>query len=196
MPRDVTTQPIIPRVPLPGIVSHRIQLWWSPTDISPFSRTTGGPLNHTARTVTPTNSHKAPPKQYHPRWSNTRLHRTNWLHTIANAQARARGLELSQQGGGRLNPINPPVLDNAPKLASSIPHTITSLEDWAHLLRTYTHEQFPSLLTRHDDKSCIPCTDASSVALLRRSQIERYVYGAWQDTREVHNCMEGKFKIL
>jgi hypothetical protein len=63
-------------------------------------------------------------------------------------------------------------------------------------LRIYTHEQLPSLLTQHDDKSCIPCKDASSVALLRRSQIERYVYGAWQDTHEVHDCIKSIFKIL
>ncbi len=68
------------------------------------------------------------------------------LQTNANAQARIKGLKLSQQGGERLNPINPPVSDTALSLAPSIPHPITSLEDWAHLLRTYTHEQYSSLL--------------------------------------------------
>ena len=64
------------------------------------------------------------------------------------------------------------------------------------MLRTHTHEEFSSLLTQYDDYSCILCEDASSVALLRLSQIERYVYWAWQDTQEVQNCMEGIFKIL
>jgi len=124
------------------------------------------------------------------------LDRANWLQTVANAQARVKGIELSQQGGGHVNPINPPVPDNARGSATSIPHPITSLEDWAHVLRNYTHEQFSSVLTQRDDKSCIPCTDASSEALLRRSQIERYSYGTWQDTREVQYCMEGIFKLL
>jgi len=38
--------------------------------------------------------------------------------------------------------------------------------------------------------------DSSSLALLKRSQIERYSYGAWQDTREIQDYMEGIFKIL
>jgi len=66
MPRNFTTHHIIPRVPFPGIVSDKTQLWWSPTDISPYSRTASPPLNPTARTATPSNSHKALPKQYHP----------------------------------------------------------------------------------------------------------------------------------
>ena len=38
--------------------------------------------------------------------------------------------------------------------------------------------------------------DVSGVELLRPSQIHHYVYGEWQGTLEIQQCLEGIFKIL
>jgi hypothetical protein len=38
--------------------------------------------------------------------------------------------------------------------------------------------------------------DVSRVALLRPSHIHHYVYGEWQGTLEIQECLDGIFKIL
>ena len=129
-------------------------------------------------------------------WSTSRFQRNTRIKTKANAPIRTRGPALFQTGGGRTLPPSPPVPTQEPRLLSLHQLLITSLAEWARMLRTHTHEQLSSLLTQYNDYSCIPCEDASSVSLLRPSQIKRYVHGAWQDIQEVYDCMEGIFKIL
>jgi hypothetical protein len=64
------------------------------------------------------------------------------------------------------------------------------------MLHTHTHEEFATLVTLHKDHTCPPCRDVSGVALLRPSQIQHYVYGEWQGTMEIQECLDGIFKVL
>jgi len=64
------------------------------------------------------------------------------------------------------------------------------------MLLTHTHEDFAALATLHTYHTCPPCRDMSGVALLRPSQIQHYVYGGWQGTLEIQECLNGIFKIL
>jgi len=63
------------------------------------------------------------------------------------------------------------------------------------MLLTHTHEEFASLATLHTYHTYPPCKHVSEVALLRPSQIQHYVYGGWQGTLEIQECMDGIFKI-
>ena len=83
---------------------------------------------------------------------------------------------------------------------SRIPPLITTLRVCSQMLLTHTHEEFASLADFHTCTwntlymSCI--WNVSRVALLRPSQIQRYVYGGWQGTLEIQECLCGKFKII
>jgi hypothetical protein len=70
------------------------------------------------------------------------------------------------------------------------------MKDWALFLQPHTHEDFASLLALYEAHSCTPCGDASSTALIRPFRIKRYVYGEWQDTLEIQECMTDFFQIL
>ena len=70
------------------------------------------------------------------------------------------------------------------------------MEDWANQLLTQTHEKFATLATLQSDGDCPPCMDVSGKALLLPSQIHQYVYGEWQGSLEVQDCLEGIFNIL
>ena len=76
------------------------------------------------------------------------------------------------------------------------PTPIPTIQDWAHLLRTHTHEEFAALALRQEDHSCPPSMDISGAALIRPSQIHHYVFGEWQYTLEVQDCLEGIFRLL
>jgi hypothetical protein len=65
------------------------------------------------------------------------------------------------------------------------PPLVTSLEEWAYVLLTHTHEAFASLVFLYKDHSCLPCEDASSMALIRPSYIKHYICGWWQRTLEI-----------
>jgi hypothetical protein len=58
------------------------------------------------------------------------------------------------------------------------------------------HEEFTSLALLYKDHTCPPCMDVSGVTLIRPSQIHHYVYGEWQGTLEIHECLEGIFRLL
>ena len=45
------------------------------------------------------------------------------------------------------------------------------------MLNTHTREDFASLAVLYQDHSCMPCEDASFMALIRPSQIKHCVYG-------------------
>jgi len=79
---------------------------------------------------------------------------------------------------------------------SPSPPPIPSMKNWALMQNTHTHEEFASLIALYEDHSCTPCEDASSAALIRPSQIKQYVYGGWQGTLEIRECMTGLFRIL
>jgi hypothetical protein len=103
----------------------------------------------------------------------------------------------SASGGG----LPTPTQEHGPKVEAISPipgqnPPITSIEDWAHLLLTHTHEEFASLATRQHDRACPPCRDVSGTGLLLPSQIHHYVYGEWQGTMEVQDCLDGIFNIL
>jgi len=63
------------------------------------------------------------------------------------------------------------------------------------MLQTHTHEEFASLALLHMDRTCPPCMDVLGVALIRPSQIHFYVFGEWQGTLEVQECLERVFRI-
>ncbi len=73
---------------------------------------------------------------------------------------------------------------------------IPAIQDWAHLIRTHTHEEFAALALLQEDHSCPPCRDISGAALILPSQIHRYVFGSWKDTLEVQDCLEGILRLL
>ena len=64
------------------------------------------------------------------------------------------------------------------------------------MLLTHTHEEFATLATLQKDHACPPCRNVSGVALLHPSKIHHYVYGEWQGSLEVHDCLDGIFNIL
>jgi len=68
--------------------------------------------------------------------------------------------------------------------------------DWIHILHKYTHKEFAELAALYEDVTGPPCMDVSSAVLLRPSQIQHYMYGGWQGTLEVQECLEGIFKLL
>ena len=76
------------------------------------------------------------------------------------------------------------------------PTPIPTIREWARLLHTHTHEEFVALAFLHKDHSCPPCLNVSGAALIRPSQIHHYVFGSWQDTLDVHECLEGIFRLL
>jgi hypothetical protein len=49
------------------------------------------------------------------------------------------------------------------------PTPIPTIQDWAHLLRTHTHEEFAALALRRADHSCPPSMDISGAALTHPS---------------------------
>ena len=61
------------------------------------------------------------------------------------------------------------------------------------MINAHTHEELTSLAALYEDHSCTPCEDASSAALIRPSQIKYCIYGKWQGTLEIHECMENFF---
>jgi len=77
-----------------------------------------------------------------------------------------------------------------------VPTPIPTIREWAHLLHTHTHEEFAALALLHKDNFCPSCLDVSGAALIRPSQIHHYVFGEWQDTLEVHECLEVIFRFL
>ena len=64
------------------------------------------------------------------------------------------------------------------------------------MLQTHTHKKFASLALLQKDHTCPPRVDVSGVALIRPSQIHHYVYGEWQGTLEIKECLEGIFRLL
>jgi hypothetical protein len=84
-----------------------------------------------------------------------------------------------------------PKMDPTPE-----PTPIPTIREWARLLHTHTHEEFATLALLHKDHFSPPCMDVSGVALIRPSQIQHYVFGEWQGTMEVQECLEGIFKLL
>jgi hypothetical protein len=83
-------------------------------------------------------------------------------------------------GGGLSTPTRAPRPANeatSPELRQIPP--ITSIEDWAHMLLSHTHEEFATLATLQSDHVCPPCRDVSGTALIRPSHIHHYVYGEW-----------------
>jgi len=64
------------------------------------------------------------------------------------------------------------------------------------MLLTHTHEEFDKLAILQKYDTCPPCADVSGVALLRPSQIYHYVYGEWQGTLEIQECMDGIYFLL
>jgi hypothetical protein len=64
------------------------------------------------------------------------------------------------------------------------------------MLHTHTHEEFIALAIIQKDQSCPPCMDMLGAAQIRPSQIHHFVYGEWQGTLEVQDCLEGIFKLL
>ena len=89
-------------------------------------------------------------------------------------------LRHSRHGGGHTpSSLASPCPEEASGdgLHTPSPHPIASINDWAHMLLTHTHEKFASLAALQKDHTCPPCGDASGVALLRPSQIQQSVYG-------------------
>ncbi len=75
---------------------------------------------------------------------------------------------------------SPKCMDTSPEAEPTpAPTSIPNIKDWAHLLRTHTHEEFAALALVQEDYSCPPALDISGVALIRPSQIHRYVFGEW-----------------
>ena len=70
------------------------------------------------------------------------------------------------------------------------------IDDWIRILYTHTHEGFASLSDLYKDATCTPYWDVSGAALLRPSKIKHYTYGNWQSDLDVHDCLEGIFKLL
>ncbi len=64
------------------------------------------------------------------------------------------------------------------------------------MLLTHTYEEFATLATLQKDHTCPSYRDVSGVALLHPSQIQHYVYGEWQGTLEIQECLDGIFKVL
>jgi len=64
------------------------------------------------------------------------------------------------------------------------------------MMLTHTHEEFAALAILQKDHTCPSCRDVPEVALLRPSQIHHYVYGDWQGTLKIQECLDGIFKIL
>jgi hypothetical protein len=64
------------------------------------------------------------------------------------------------------------------------------------MLLTHTHEEFATIATLHRDHDCSPCIDISGVAPILPSQIHHYVYGEWQGSLEVQDCLDGIFNII
>ena len=52
------------------------------------------------------------------------------------------------------------------------------------------------LATLQKDHACPPCRDVSGVALLHSSKIHHNVYGEWQGSLEVQDCLDSIFNIL
>jgi len=87
--------------------------------------------------------------------------------------------------------------EKAPETEPTPEHTpIPIIQDWARFLHTHTHGEFAALALLHNDRSCPPCMDVSGAALIRPSKINHYVFGSWQDTLDVHECLEGIFRLL
>jgi hypothetical protein len=100
-------------------------------------------------------------------------------------------------GGGLSTPTRAsgPIIEAiSPDLRQISP--VTSIKDWAHLLLTHTHEEFATLATLQSDHACPPCRDLSGTAFILPSQIHHYVYGEWQGTMDVQDCIDGIFNIL
>ena len=64
------------------------------------------------------------------------------------------------------------------------------------MLQTHTHKKFASLALLQKDHTCPLCMDVLGVALIRPSQVHHYVYGEWQGTLKIQECMEGIFRLL
>ncbi len=85
---------------------------------------------------------------------------------------------------------------NKPILSLNHSPPIHTINDWIHLLNTLTREEFATLVDSLTDDECTPCFDVSRFALLRPSQIKRYTCGNWQCDLDIHDCMEGIFRLL
>ncbi len=76
------------------------------------------------------------------------------------------------------------------------PSSSPNIREWTQMLQTHTHEEFASLALLQKDHTCPPCMDVSGVVLIRPSQIHRYVFGEWQETMDIQECLEGIFRNL
>ncbi len=88
-------------------------------------------------------------------------------------------------------------MNTAPEAGpTSAPTPIPTIQDWVHLLRTQTHQEFAAFALLQEDHSCPPALEISGAALIRPSQMHPYVSGEWQDTLEVQDYLEGIFRLL
>jgi hypothetical protein len=95
-------------------------------------------------------------------------------------------------GNGNTAPHQGPSFETT----STQPPPIRTIDDWIRALHTHTHEGFTALLESYTNESCTPCWDVSGAALIRPSQIKHYTYRNWQRDLDVHDCLEGLFKLL
>jgi len=141
-------------------------------------------LSRDAETVLPYSSHIRATVTSGPKAT---LNRTNFLSP-----------RHSLYGGGHTSlPLPFAYLEEAPKERPRTPSQplITSLMNWTQLLLAHTHEEIASLATLQKDHTCLPCEDVSGVAL-HPSQIQHYVYGGWQGTLGIKECLDRIFKVL
>ena len=76
------------------------------------------------------------------------------------------------------------------------PPPITSLDDWAHMLLTNSHEEIASLAALYHDHTSPSCEDVYFATLIRPSEIQHFVCVGWQGTLEIQECLDGLFKVL
>ncbi len=76
------------------------------------------------------------------------------------------------RGGGGAPHQNTPARHTSTQTPS-----IQTIDDYIHLLHTHSHEEFANNVEPLSDATCTPCYDVSGLALLRPSQIKRYIYG-------------------
>ena len=57
-------------------------------------------------------------------------------------------------------------------------------------------EEIDTLALLQKDNTCPSCREVSGVALLHPYRIHHYIYGEWQSTIEIQECLGGIFKIL
>ena len=124
---------------------------------------------------------------------------SDWLAPMPHHLIGSRQHPMSRFGGGH---TSSPGARTCPRgveeegIISTPPPTITSINNWAHMLDAHTYEEFVSLVALYQDHTCMPCENASCVALICPSQIQHFVYGSWQCTLETQECVEGLYRIL